>query len=55
MSLGIEFPLDNDLSLAGEIKRKEDDRPFGVPDISNHLQYVQLQKTLTQIRAYHSA
>ncbi|WP_425075231.1 TIGR03571 family LLM class oxidoreductase [Psychroserpens sp. S379A] len=40
MTLGIEFPLDNDWSLEGDKKRKEDGRPFGVPDINKHLQYV---------------
>ena len=37
MTLGIEFPLDNDWSSEGNRKRLEDNRPFGVPDISNHL------------------
>ncbi|GHC50505.1 monooxygenase [Ulvibacter litoralis] len=41
MTLGIEFPLDNDWSSEGNRKRLEDNRPFGVPDISNHLALAQ--------------
>tara|TARA_R110002096_G_scaffold233311_2_gene423384 strand:- start:357 stop:1322 length:966 start_codon:yes stop_codon:yes gene_type:complete len=41
MTLGIEFPLDNDWSTEGNRKRLEDNRPFGVPDISNHLALAQ--------------
>jgi luciferase-type oxidoreductase len=41
MTLGIEFPLDNDWSTEGNRKRLEENRPFGVPDISNHLALAQ--------------
>lgn len=41
MTLGIEFPLDNDWSSEGNRKRLEDNRPFGVPGISNHLALAQ--------------
>lgn len=36
MTIGLEMPLDNDWSLAGDRKRKEEGRPFGVPDMSRH-------------------
>lgn len=36
MTIGLEFPLDNDWSLEGERKRKEEGRPFGIPDTSQH-------------------
>lgn len=42
MTLGIEFPLDNDWSLEGEKKRKKQGRPFGIPDISRHTELVKL-------------
>jgi len=41
MTLGIEFPLDNDWSLEGDKKRRETGRPFGIPDMTNHLELVQ--------------
>jgi len=34
MTVGIEFPLDNDWSPEGEIRRIADGRPRGVPDLS---------------------
>ncbi|GAB3655731.1 TIGR03571 family LLM class oxidoreductase [Echinicola sediminis] len=37
MSIGLEMPLDNDWSIQGEKKRKEEGRPFGVPDMNRHL------------------
>lgn len=36
MSIGLELPLDNDWSLEGDRKRREEGRPFGVPDMSRH-------------------
>lgn len=42
MTLGLEFPLDNDWSAEGERKRKEANRPFGIPDIADHTKLVQL-------------
>lgn len=41
MTLGIEFPMDNDWSIEGNKKRKSEGRPFGIPDMSNHLSLVQ--------------
>lgn len=35
-SIGVELPLDNDWSPQGEQRRREDGRPFGVPDIARH-------------------
>ena len=35
-SLGIELPLDNDWSPAGQNARMRDDRPHGVPDLRQH-------------------
>ncbi|MEH2539243.1 MULTISPECIES: TIGR03571 family LLM class oxidoreductase [unclassified Bradyrhizobium] len=40
LTLGIELPLDNDWSVAGEAKRSADGRPRGVPDLSGHTEYV---------------
>ncbi|OIV40414.1 TIGR03571 family LLM class oxidoreductase [Flavobacterium johnsoniae] len=46
MTLGLEFPLDNDWSLEGEKKRKKQGRPFGIPDISRHTELIQLADKL---------
>ncbi|AWG27182.1 TIGR03571 family LLM class oxidoreductase [Flavobacterium kingsejongi] len=46
MTLGLEFPLDNDWSLAGEQKRQQQGRPFGIPDVSRHAEYIRLADTL---------
>ncbi|NVN11153.1 LLM class flavin-dependent oxidoreductase, partial [Nguyenibacter vanlangensis] len=36
ITLGIELPLDNDWSPAGEARRIADGRPRGVPDLRHH-------------------
>jgi luciferase-type oxidoreductase len=41
MTLGIELPLDNDWSSAGEMKRLVEGRPFGVPDMTRYPDLVQ--------------
>lgn len=46
LSIGLEFPLDNDWSADGDHKRKQEGRPFGVPDISNHSKYAQMADQL---------
>jgi luciferase-type oxidoreductase len=46
LTIGLEFPLDNDWSADGDAKRKKDERPFGVPDIANHARYVQMADNL---------
>lgn len=46
LSLGLEFPLDNDWSIKGDAARKRDGRPFGVPDITNHARYATMADTL---------
>lgn len=40
ITLGIELPLDNDWSPAGEARRLADGRPAGVPDLSRHADLV---------------
>ncbi|WP_207796751.1 TIGR03571 family LLM class oxidoreductase [Sphingomonas oleivorans] len=40
LTLGIELPLDNDWSPAGEAKRRADGRPGGVPDLARHAELV---------------
>ena len=35
-SIGLELPLDNDWSTAGQQLREQDHRPFGVPDMRRH-------------------
>jgi luciferase-type oxidoreductase len=40
LTLGIELPLDNDWTAAGEAKRRADGRPRGVPDLSGHAEFV---------------
>ncbi|MGF1922984.1 MAG: TIGR03571 family LLM class oxidoreductase [Bacteroidia bacterium] len=46
LTIGLEFPLDNDWSADGDRKRKQDGRPFGVPDITNHKKLAQLADQL---------
>ncbi|TCC99648.1 TIGR03571 family LLM class oxidoreductase [Pedobacter hiemivivus] len=46
LTIGLEFPLDNDWSAMGDQKRKQDGRPFGVPDIANHSKLAQLADEL---------
>lgn len=46
LTLGLELALDNDWSSAGEAARLRDGRAFGVPDLSEHLQRVQLADRL---------
>ncbi|WP_316836520.1 TIGR03571 family LLM class oxidoreductase [Pedobacter nutrimenti] len=46
LTLGLELPLDNDWSAKGDAKRKQDGRPFGVPDITNHKKYAQIADQL---------
>lgn len=41
-SIGIELPLDNDWSPAGERHRRESGRPFGVPDMAQHAELAKL-------------
>lgn len=41
LSIGVELPLDNDWSADGVRRRDRDDRPFGVPDMSAHLELIQ--------------
>jgi luciferase-type oxidoreductase len=36
LSIGLELPLDNDWSPAGDTARRAAGRPFGVPDIARH-------------------
>lgn len=40
MTIGIEMPLDNDWSPAGEARRQADGRPPGVPDLSRMAELV---------------
>ncbi|CCA90743.1 TIGR03571 family LLM class oxidoreductase [Novosphingobium sp. PP1Y] len=40
ITLGIELPLDNDWSPAGEARRLADGRPSGVPDLTRHAELV---------------
>ncbi|MBN3820112.1 LLM class flavin-dependent oxidoreductase, partial [Paraburkholderia sp. Se-20369] len=35
-SIGIELPLDNDWSPAGDARRQHDGRRPGVPDLTHH-------------------
>lgn len=46
LTLGIELPLDNDWSPAGEAKRLSDGRPRGVPDLSRHAKLVRKVDTI---------
>ncbi len=45
-SIGVELPLDNDWSPLGEISRKQDHRPFGVPDMTRHAERIRLADEL---------
>ncbi|MGU7782797.1 TIGR03571 family LLM class oxidoreductase [Burkholderia sp. PU8-34] len=45
-SIGIELPLDNDWSAAGEAKRQRDGRLPGVPDVEAHAELARLADTL---------
>lgn len=45
-SIGIELPLDNDWSPAGDAKRQRDARSPGVPDLENHAALARLADTL---------
>lgn len=46
MTIGLEFPLDNDWSLEGEKKRNAEGRPFGIPNIRKHAEYSKLADEL---------
>ncbi len=46
MTIGLEFPLDNDWSLEGEMKRKNEGRPFGIPDVKMHTELIKLADKL---------
>ena len=41
-SIGLELPLDNDWSTAGQRLRMAEKRPFGVPDLKQHAQLARL-------------
>ncbi len=45
-SIGIELPLDNDWTAAGDGKRRHDGRHPGVPDLEAHAELAQLADTL---------
>ncbi|MDN7935276.1 TIGR03571 family LLM class oxidoreductase [Burkholderia metallica] len=45
-SIGLELPLDNDWSPAGDAKRQHDGRRPGVPDLASHATLAQLADTL---------
>ncbi|SOE72924.1 luciferase-type oxidoreductase, BA3436 family [Burkholderia sp. OK233] len=45
-SIGIELPLDNDWSPAGDAKRQHDGRHAGVPDLAIHAELAELVDTL---------
>jgi luciferase-type oxidoreductase len=44
-SIGLELPLDNDWSTAGQRLRMTEERPFGVPDLKQHAQLARLADT----------
>jgi luciferase-type oxidoreductase len=46
MTIGLEFPLDNDWSLEGERKRKTEKRSFGIPDVKMHTELIKLADEL---------
>lgn len=46
LSIGVELPLDNDWSPAGQRSRQEEGRPFGVPDIGRHGELARLADRL---------
>jgi luciferase-type oxidoreductase len=41
-SIGLELPLDNDWSTAGQRLRMAENRPFGAPDLKQHAQLARL-------------
>jgi luciferase-type oxidoreductase len=45
-SIGLELPLDNDWSPAGDAARRAAGRPFGVPDIAQHARLAKLADRL---------
>jgi len=45
-SIGLELPLDNDWSPAGDTARRAAGRPFGVPDIAQHARLAKLADKL---------
>ena len=45
-SIGLELPLDNDWSPAGDTARRTAGRPFGVPDIAQHARLAKLADKL---------
>lgn len=45
-SIGLELPLDNDWSPAGNAKRQHDRRYPGVPDLARHATLAQRADTL---------
>lgn len=45
-SVGVELPLDNDWSKAGQASRLQDGRAFGVPDMKEHRKRIQLADQL---------
>jgi hypothetical protein len=45
-SIGLELPLDNDWSPAGDAKRQHDGRRPGVPDLARHATLAQRADTL---------
>jgi len=45
-SIGIELPLDNDWSPAGDAKRLRDGRRHGVPDLEHHATLAKLADSL---------
>lgn len=46
MTVGLELPLDNDWSPAGDAGRRGAGRPFGVPDLAEHAERAQLADRL---------
>ncbi|MHC8326711.1 hypothetical protein [Pseudomonas sp. LB1P83] len=48
-SIGLELPLDNDWSTAGQRLRMAEKRPFGVPDLKQHAQLAALPKSYTSL------
>ncbi|MFG6137429.1 TIGR03571 family LLM class oxidoreductase [Halomonas sp. B23F22_10] len=40
LTLGVELPLDNDWSPSGERARRDEARPFGVPDMAAHAERI---------------
>ncbi|MGY0036756.1 hypothetical protein [Pedobacter sp. NJ-S-72] len=46
LTIGLELPLDNDWSASGDHKRRQEGKPFGVPDITNHSKLAQMADEL---------